>query len=101
MRFGDIPQIEREKRRFVVLRHLADTPGYELNTELLSMGCQAQGVPTTEDQIRTAVSWLEEQDLVRTDTVGSVLLVTLTKAGREVADGRRIVPGVMRPGPID
>ncbi|EDQ2494188.1 ArsR family transcriptional regulator, partial [Salmonella enterica subsp. enterica] len=50
------------------------------------------------DQVKTELRWLEEQSLVRTETLESVLVVWLTERGADVAAGRTIVPGVKRPG---
>jgi len=40
-----------------------------------------------------------EQGLVETESVGPVLVVTLTARGLDVAQSRVAVPGVKRPGP--
>jgi len=94
-----VARIETEKRRLAVLRHLDDTPGYQLNTTILRLGAEAQGIPTTEDQALDAVAWLGEMDLVTVDDARGLVLATLTRAGQEVAQGRRIVRGIARPSP--
>lgn len=99
MSFGPVQKIETEKRRFAVLKHLDDTPGYRVNAMILAMGAVAQGVPTTSDQMAAAISWLEEQELVTSERFGELIVAQLTPGGQEVARGARVFPGVMRPGP--
>jgi hypothetical protein len=94
-----VAKIETEKRRLCILTHLSDTPGYELGDELLRQGCRAQGCPTTEDQVLAAIEWLDEMELVTSETIRNVTLAKLTKAGAAVAKGERVVKGVQRPGP--
>lgn len=95
----NVAQIETEKRRYAILAHLRATPGYELSDELLTMGARAQGIPTTADQTRAAITWLCEQGLATCREGMGMLIAALTPDGAEVADGHRMQPGVLRPGP--
>lgn len=92
-------RIETEKRRLEILRYLAHTPGYEAVADLLRQRCQAIGVPSTSDQIVTAIRWLEEQELISVRSHGLHIIARLTSDGRDAADGSRTVPGVLRPDP--
>jgi hypothetical protein len=94
-----VAEIETEKRRWAILAHLAATPGYELSDELLTLGVRAQAVPATQDQLRAALRWLSDHELVRCREALGMVIATLTADGFEVAQGYRIVPGVLRPGP--
>lgn len=93
-------KIETERRRAAVLQHLADTPGYELANGILRMGAEAQGIPTSFDQIEQTIDWLEEAELVRARAlpVGG-RIVKLTRDGLDVGEGRRVLTGVARPDP--
>lgn len=86
-----------EERRLVVLRVL-DTAG-TANDSVLTTAIVHIGVPSTRDQVRTAMRWLEEQGLVEIEALegGRVLKALLTERGLEVAQGRALCPGVKRP----
>ncbi|MBE1425631.1 hypothetical protein H4684_002288 [Desulfomicrobium macestii] len=88
-----------EDRRLVILRFLSEDPAYRLNTSVLRAALDAYGHSVSRDQVDTEVWWLVEQGLVETESVGPVLVVTLTARGLDVAQGRVAVPGVKRPGP--
>lgn len=101
MKGWPVARIETEKRRAAVLKHLDDTPGYKLNAELLTLGAEAQGIPTTSDQMLDALHWLADLEMVQVhEPAGTQLVIAeLTRAGRDVARGKRVVRGVARPGP--
>jgi len=101
MKGWPIMEVESEKRRFAILRHLMDTPGRELNDMILADGCRVQGIPTTGDQARTAMNWLAENDLVAVRSLGRFMVAKLTRAGSEVARGITDVPGILRFGEDD
>ena len=88
-----------EHRRLVILRVLAETPGYASNTSLLADAVESLGVPSSRAQVSTAVSWLSEQGLVSTRDVGGVGIAQLRDPGLDVALGRSQIPGVKRPSP--
>lgn len=94
-------EVESEKRRFAILRHLRDTPARELNAAILADGCRVQGIPTTGDQVLTAMKWLADNDLVTVRSLGSFTVAKLTRAGSEVARGITDVPGILRFGEDD
>lgn len=99
MKGWPVSTVETEKRRWAILNHLNNIPGYELNDELLKHAARAQGIPTTHEQIVVAIAWLEEMELVTSRQVGRTVIAGLTASGQDVATGDRIVPGVLRPGP--
>ena len=90
----------REHLRLTLLRFLAEQPGYRANSALLCDGADAMGFGCTRDQIEAELRWLGDQGLV-TIAAGVVTCVTATKAGLDVAEGRREVPGVRVPSPDD
>lgn len=87
-----------EDRRLVLLRLLADLPGYRGNSSVLTNMIDGFGHAVSRDYVRTQLAWLEEQGLVQLDDLGPVLLAMLTERGLDVARGSAIVPGVARPG---
>ncbi|WP_090160214.1 hypothetical protein [Loktanella sp. DSM 29012] len=96
---NSVVRIETEKRRLEILEYLMGTPGYEAAASLLRLNCQRLGVPSTMDQTIAALQWLEEQELITVRRHADEIIARITLDGREVADGTRTVPGVMRPDP--
>lgn len=90
-----------EHRRLAILRFLADPrSGGECNDSILQSIVVGAGVASSRDQIRTALTWLEEQDLVTLRMLESGTMVTsICQRGMDVAAGLLTVPGVQRPSP--
>lgn len=85
--------------RLGILRELADAPAYQLSSTMLRDLVTARGQTVTHDQVKTEAAWLADQGLVDQETLGSVMAVTLTERGEDVARGRAVAPGVRRPSP--
>jgi hypothetical protein len=83
------------------LRALASPKsGGESNDSILQTIVVDAGIASSRDQIKTAITWLEEQDLVGVRTLESGSLVAaITQRGVDVAYGMLTVPGVQRPSP--
>jgi len=86
-----------EHQRLVMLRSLVEAGG-SLNDSIFQ-DCLDRYAPgkVSRDQMKTHISWLEEQGLVRVETLGSCMVATLTGRGQDVAEGRSSVPGVKKP----
>ncbi len=95
--------IERrmEDRRLVILRLLQGTPGYEAGESVIHLALADFGHSVSRDTVRSDFAWLEEQGLVRTNQIASVMIARATERGIDVALGRATVPGVKRPAPRD
>jgi Fe2+ or Zn2+ uptake regulation protein len=94
MSFADYLQ---KDRRLVLLRILAELPGYRSNSSVLTTLVGNFGHTMTRDQVRTELRWLQEQGLVMIEEAGTVLVPTLTERGQDVAEGRAVVDGVAKP----
>lgn len=94
-----VQQIETEKRRLVVLQYLDAAQGYEAAASILLRHCSRVGVPTNADQITACLAWLLEQDLIALRAWRGEPIARLTHHGREIVEGTRIIPGVLRPDP--
>ncbi len=96
-----LKQLIAEHQRLVILRMLADVPGYDLNESILQDGLSAYGLDISRDALKTQLAWLEEQDLITIDKVGtsqnSTQKAMLKTRGQDVATGRAHVPGIKRP----
>lgn len=98
---ADFPTRVREDRRLVVLRTLALDTDYRLNERLLQAALSASGHDVSQDQLRTELDWLAEQELLAIESTGQLRIVTLTRRGLDVAAGRSRTSGVARPLPGD
>ena len=96
---ADFAKIIREDQRLVILRLLAESPGYASNSSVLTSALEGYGHAPTRDQVEGHLAWLAEQDLIKTERMGSVIIATITGRGLDVAQGKAKVPGVKQPGP--
>ncbi|KAF0674378.1 VpaChn25_0724 family phage protein, partial [Profundibacterium mesophilum] len=68
--------------------------GYTSNASILGDVVRGVGVASSEDQMRAALAWLKEADLIELSDLGHVVIATATPRGAEVALGEVIHPGV-------
>jgi ABC-type branched-subunit amino acid transport system ATPase component len=94
-------QLMAEHRRLTILRALASPKsGGESNDSILQSVAVDAGIASSRDQIRSALTWLEEQDLVTLRPLESgTLVASISQRGIDVARGLVTVPGVRRPSP--
>ncbi len=88
---------EAEHRRLAILKHLARSSEYTSNASILIDVVRGVGIATSDDQMRGALAWLGEQELIDMTDHGHVVIATATTRGVEVAEGRVVHPGVKRP----
>lgn len=92
-----LSEIMAGHQRLVILRLLAEVPGFDLNESVIQDGLDAYGLDISRDALRTQLMWLSEQSLVTIDYIGKTMTATLTGRGEDVAAGRATVPGIKRP----
>jgi DNA-binding transcriptional ArsR family regulator len=92
-----LSEIMAQHQRLVILRLLAEVPGFDLNESVIQDGLDAYGLDISRDALHTQLSWLGEQGFVTVDHIGKTMTATLTSRGEDVAKGRAIVPGIKRP----
>lgn len=105
-----------EHRRLVALRVLCEAAEERLRRDVLAVLVAAGGAANvsllvdalsdlgwraTRDQARTAAAWLADQGLLRLAARDGVEGALLRDAGADVAEGRRVVPGVASPPTAD
>ena len=90
-----------EHRRLAILRALASPKsGGESNDSILQSIAIDAGIASSRDQIKSALTWLDEQGLVVVRSLESgTLVAAITQRGVDVAGGLLTVPGVQRPSP--
>lgn len=92
-------KVRLEARRKLI-EILAADAGYSANHRILRAALErAAAISQTETEIKNHIAWLEDQGLVRTETVGPLTLAHLTDKGLSVAEGAEIVPGIARARP--
>lgn len=96
MNFGDLLAADR---RLVLLRLLAEAPGYSANAYLLHSAVAAFGHHVSADLLRAELHWSAEQGLIALEALGDTEIATLSERGLDVATGRATHPGVKRPLP--
>ncbi|QLR65087.1 ArsR family transcriptional regulator [Citrobacter sp. RHBSTW-00976] len=85
-----------QDQRLVILRSLLDC-GDAANESILQECLLAYGHRVSRDAVRTHLSWLAEQGLVRVTDVGGCFVAEITGRGDDVASGLSSVPGVKKP----
>lgn len=88
-----------QHRRIAILRHLEASPEYISNASILQGVLVGLGLPCTQDQVMTELTWLREQALVTFDPAAAFVVVAATARGTDVARGLVVHPGVHRPRP--
>lgn len=94
-----LEEIHEAHRLLALLRALLRSPAYMANALLLRDWLALLGLNASSDTIRADVQRLQELDICKLDSEGAVVRVTLTERGLEVAEGRVLVDGILRPGP--
>lgn len=92
-------EFHREHVRLAVLQLLEQDAGYRHNEGVILSGLLYVGHTVTAAQVRTELSWLEEQGLVSTERVGDLVVAEVSERGCDVAAGRVRAPGVARVRP--
>lgn len=85
-----------QDQRLVILRSLLDC-GDSANESILQECLQAYGHRVSRDAVRTHLSWLAEQGLVRVTDVSGCFVAEITGRGDDIASGLASVPGVKKP----
>jgi hypothetical protein len=89
-----------EERRLVLLQILARLPTYSANADVLYCEIEECAVPGTYDEMMDDLRWLARAHCLTLETIAmKVTVATLTQGGQEVATGRNVIEGVMRPRP--
>ncbi|UTV30177.1 VpaChn25_0724 family phage protein [Photobacterium atrarenae] len=94
-----LSEIQSEHQRLVILRCLAEVPGFQLNESILHDSLNRAGVPTSRDAVKMQLEWLREMGLVKITQMASFYVAELTGRGADVVSGVARVPGIKVPRP--
>jgi len=86
-------------RRLIMLRVLANSPGYSANEYSIEAVLEDLGHVISNDLLRGEIAWLAEQLLITTSQVGGVTIAKITQRGLDIARGKATHPDVQRPRP--
>lgn len=85
--------------RLIVLKALAGEVNVSLNDAMLLATLETFGHNRTKEYLRNQLAWLaREVGAVTLREAGSATIATLTQAGLDHIERRRVLEGVQRPG---
>ncbi len=87
-----------EDQRLVILRVLVQANN-DANESIIQDCLAVYGHKISRDAVRTHLSWLNEQGLLKINDVGGLFVAHITRRGYDVAEGLSVVPGVKKPRP--
>ena len=91
-----LAEIQNQQARGAILGLLKD--GTNANDGALHYGLtRLKGINVSRDQVRAALRWLEEQELISLDAVGEFLLARIAERGENYNAGQIVVDGIVRP----
>lgn len=90
-----------EDARLIILRELAEQPGYSLNDAMLQAVLATFGITRPRDWVRDELRWLAEMGAITLREAGSVKIATIIEKGLDHVEYRRVMEGVKRPSPRD
>ncbi|TXH36308.1 MAG: ArsR family transcriptional regulator [Rhodospirillaceae bacterium] len=83
--------------RLALMRAMLDCPARRAHESLLVDLVAGVGIAADRDQVREALLWLHDQELVVGEVAHGSIVATLTERGEWVAEGKRDHEGVKRP----
>ena len=89
----------QEDRRLVILRLLAETPGFSSNSSILTDALEPFGHAVSRDTVETELAWLAEQGLLSIERIATVTRALLSSRGHDASRGVAHIPGVKVPRP--
>ncbi|MCW2283987.1 hypothetical protein M2323_001600 [Rhodoblastus acidophilus] len=94
-----LQSLKAEHRALAILRMLNREPSYRSNERIIGAWLEHLALGGLADEIRQQLDDLARFGVIRLEKVEGLLLATLTEMGSDVANGRRVIDGVLRPFP--
>jgi len=90
-----------QEARLIILRELAEQPGYSLNDAMLQEVLKTFGINRSRDWLAEELRWLADVGAVTLREAGTSKIALLSDKGRDHVEYRIVIPGVKRPSPRD
>ncbi len=94
MTFDDIV---RSEARLIILKALAEQPGFSASDSLLEPVLELYGIRRGRDFIRAELRMLSDAGAVTLSQAGSATIAVIARRGLDHVEHRSILPGVKRP----
>ncbi|MDD7908548.1 hypothetical protein PUV47_01355 [Pseudovibrio exalbescens] len=86
--------------RLIILKALHEQDDYALNSSILQALLESYGHTESRSYIHNQLRWMERNvQAVKLTEAGSILVATLTSAGRDHVERRARLEGIKRPSP--
>ena len=86
--------------RLVILKALAEQADYTLPENILVMTLQTFGFNRGREYVRNQLNWMKDTaGAVKLRTPGAAVIATITEAGLDHVQGRRVLDSIKRPSP--
>ncbi len=96
---NDYPALVTEDQRLRILSALQADSAYSHNEDVLLLVLVEAGHTISADKLRTELTWLAEQGMVRLIKHGDLYVAQITRRGMDVAGGAVSIPGIAQPRP--
>lgn len=96
----ELSEIIAQDARLLILQELARQNDGRLNETSLAYVLDAMGIYRSRDWVRSQLRALAGLDAVKLVEVGTVMVATLTRVGRDHVERRELLSGVSRPGDV-
>jgi hypothetical protein len=90
-----------QEARLIILRELAEQPGYSLNDAMLQEVLRTFGINRSRDWLVEELRWLADVGAVTLREAGTAKIAVLAEKGRDHVEYRIVISGVKRPSPRD
>lgn len=94
MSYADFLQSDR---RLVILRILAELPGYRGNSSVIASLLERFGHAVSRDNVKSELRFLADVGALALVEAGAVLVATLSSRGEDVVKGRIVIDGIAKP----
>ena len=96
----ELSEVIAADARLVILQELARQFDARLNEMGLAHVLDAMGIRRSREWVRSQLNALAGLDAVRLEEIGSVMVATLPRTGRDHVERRAVIDGVSRPADI-
>ena len=95
----EFQHFKSEHRSLAVLRVLHREPSHKSNDQIILDWLRKLALVSTREELKATIEKLAVLSLINTETIDDITVFELTEKGEDVALGRSIIEGVLRPSP--